>query len=378
MLWFLGRSAVFGGPLAPRAAALFAVAGVLAAAISAPRSVSAQEGVCANPGGFCARTVDAACLDRVGAGAIPAGEMADDDACRAQLVTYRDCLALIAAQCPGAGPPEPETPAAPAPGGPSALEIWAEIKDVEDADVLEAFAASYPDSPLAVLARKRAEALRAASAAGAPPPPAPGPSPEEEAAAALEAAAQAARVAQVREAQAHLNRVGYPVGAVDGAWGPRSETALESFLRASGHSPARTLTPAALALLRAAPDAPAASPPPAPSEPAARPRPELKIMATFLLEIRFNSGRRERCRAEVETPSAALSFSRLPIDCARETYLRIKTTADGQAEVAVLLHGADTVRLNGSRWRYSGRTQYRGDNEIRSAVVSVDLERSAR
>ena len=350
-------------------------------AIAVAPNAAAQNGVCASPGEFCGRSIESRCLQRLGAGAVGAETLAEGQACTAQLAQYRDCLSLVAAQCPGAvgAPRASNAPAA------SALEIWSEIKNEGDPEVFDAFAASYPASPLAVLATKRAKALRAGAApraqAGASATP---PSDEE-----LAAQAEEARLrAQFKEAQSHLNRVGYAAGPEDGVWGARSGAALQSFLKNRGRDATRMLTPEALALLRVAPTGSAPKPKSAPkpqSAPSATAEesqalktesaePAKTLTARLEVEFRFNDRTRRRCVSTLPVENKALNIQSFRLECGVTSFVRLRTDVEGRALAAAVIHDGDSVTLNGSRWRYSGRRSgARSPTDLRSAVLNVSF-----
>lgn len=375
-----------------------------AALLFASAPAQGQDGVCVSPTRYCAQSLDAVCLSRFGAGVEPREDGQEElspqqrvtqaQACRAELDLYKDCLSLVAAQCPAAIAGAPAlAPAEPGAVKPDPLKVWAEIKGAKAPEVFDAFAKDYPGSPLAALATAKAAELRGGVERPAEPDAPKLAPPASEKAAEDEARRQSAHLArQFREAQGHLTRIGYDAGPADGIWGARSATALSQFLRDNGRPASTLLTPEALGLLRSAPDgsaprrAPvAATPPPAPSlspspSPSAREaaRPPAAPTATQLtaviaVEFRFNSGRRQRCETRVPTPSRALSLPKLAIDCGRGATLRLETRADGVSRIAVAHYGADEVRLSGTSWRYSGRTRYKGRGDVSSAVVTVDF-----
>ncbi|MEO1292096.1 MAG: hypothetical protein AAFV62_04580 [Pseudomonadota bacterium] len=167
----------------PSYASFVAVAGFLGGLVgfviplAAPQTALSQSTACGNPQVFCSRQLSPSCTQRYGAGTIAAessGEPAGD--CKAEFAAYRDCLALIAAQCGKKPETQPATQPTTAPGGggnPSMMmTIWAEVKDSGDPAVLRAFAKEYPGTTLATLATRRAERLEDAATAGeASPPP---------------------------------------------------------------------------------------------------------------------------------------------------------------------------------------------------------------
>ncbi|MBX2855106.1 MAG: hypothetical protein KTR21_08965, partial [Rhodobacteraceae bacterium] len=73
--------------------------------------------MCDNPQESCGRLLTPACLDRVGAAALPAEGAGGD--CAAQMQTYRECLSTVATTCtPQATPGRAAAPtAAPAQAG---------------------------------------------------------------------------------------------------------------------------------------------------------------------------------------------------------------------------------------------------------------------
>ena len=237
------------------------------------------------------------CLNRVGAGSTEidgSEDAAFAEACNGQLDRYRSCLGSIAQLCGDFNAGDGATRS----GGASASEmlaVWAEIKDSQDADALEAFAnnfsgaalatlaekraadiraqgaaeaiwgqikdfdepdvfdtfaARHPTSPRAAEAKSRAKALREGTAATptdqalaiAPPPPP-----------AVDQAALEAERARIRAAQRDLNRIGYDAGPADGVMGPRTRAALIAFQRAANLDASGAPTDATLAALSASP-----------------------------------------------------------------------------------------------------------------------------
>ena len=326
---------------APRPLSLCLAAG-LAAGVMIPMGEARAQGLCASPAQSCASVMPSNCLDRVGAAALPASEDAN---CGVHLESYRACLTTVISACEEESEAE-KTPAA-LPTG-DMLAIWDEVKDSGDPEVLEAFAENFKGASLGVLAAKRAAELRAqqlgdaesrkaagvwahlkdvddpevleafakefegtqqaaAAAAAAqdlrdnagergvqrqkwtgnaPPAAEAARSPEEIAAAERAAAKAAELAARNRSAQADLNRLGYDAGPEDGDFGPMSRTALMAFQQAEGITPADgRLTAAVLAALRAAPtpqpapETEAAPPIAAAPEPQAPPPAELKTAA---------------------------------------------------------------------------------------------------
>lgn len=340
----------------------------------------AQGAVCDNPGAFCSRSFDNRCLSRVGAGVLGVDPGDDPLNCQAEIAAYRDCLSLVAAQCPRGDAPATSASAAPVARG-SAIEVWREIKSIEDADVLESFADSYPGSPLAVLARKRATALRAAASRGQTIEAAP----EAPKAAEVEESERAAAEQEVtlreqfRAAQENLARIGYAPGPIDGQWGARSAAALAAFQRDQGAATADgMLTPGVMAELKAAPDGSAPK-----TEPVAEPQhvtreaPAAKQggggVARFSITFQMRNRSIQHCTASRKTPSRSLNLSRVKLSCAR-AYLSIKTDASGRALSASAELRGQQVVLNGSNWRYSGlRSGESGPSSLRSAKLTVDF-----
>lgn len=85
----------------------FALIAALLFAPFAYGSASAQDNdaLCANPATYCGGLIAPACLNRVGAGALPAG-----DACGAQFAAYKSCLTTAAQTCGGAANAPPAAP----------------------------------------------------------------------------------------------------------------------------------------------------------------------------------------------------------------------------------------------------------------------------
>ena len=370
----------FGGALGARV-----LASALIAAGAGGDAALAQQAACRDTGGFCGRSLSRQCLTSFGAGALGVDQVETAEACEGQLQQYRECLALVSAQCPRSGPLERSagktTQHDPGQGGPaasSALEIWNEIKSVEDADVLEAFVKAYPASPLAVLAGKRAAAMRDAAKRGvAPPSPDAAPSAEELAAKREEENLRRA----FKEAQGHLNRLGYAAGPEDGRWGDRSARALERFLTDSGGEESGFLTPEALATLRwtSKRDVTAKAKSPAVSEPKkseAPPRSAAGLTARATVIFRYRDRTKKVCGLTRRVPSKALNFSRVRLSCpgGAKGYLTLRTDASGRAHHAVAELNRDVVSLNGSDWRYNGlRSVGKDPNNLRSAKVSVSF-----
>ncbi|MCI4663281.1 MAG: peptidoglycan-binding protein [Neomegalonema sp.] len=118
--------------------------------------------ICADPAAFCGKSLPPSCLEKYSAGSAPIKPTETAASCSVALDAYVECIGLAAAQC-GDGKktlkPEPAPPSAK-----EALAIWNEIKASKDPAVLDAFAASYPDGPLAALAKSRAKKLRESAA----------------------------------------------------------------------------------------------------------------------------------------------------------------------------------------------------------------------
>ncbi|MBX2855687.1 MAG: peptidoglycan-binding protein [Rhodobacteraceae bacterium] len=361
-----------------RHAAAFPAKLLLAAGLSFGSLISGDpawaEGLCEAPAQSCASVMPATCVDRVGAAALPTTEDAN---CGSHLESYRACLTTVISACEQEKETEPRHVTLPAG---DMLAIWNEVKDSGDADALEAFAEDFKGASLGVLAAKRAKELRAqelsdteerkaqqvwshlkdvddpevleafakefegteqaAFAAAAAKelrddtdqrgvkrqkwsenaPPAPqtavsSPSPEEIAAAERAAAKAAERAARNRAAQADLNRLGYDAGLVDGDFGRKSQAALAAFQRAQGIEPADgRLTKPVLAALSAAPtpepSAPAAPLPvaaaPEPQKTAAAPEETARAPEQFQAEISWSFRRGfEESFGSCETPLIA-------------------------------------------------------------------------
>lgn len=56
---------------------------------------ASAQNLCDNPAGACGATLESACVERLGAGALPANEAA----CASQLTAYRNCLVEVARSC---------------------------------------------------------------------------------------------------------------------------------------------------------------------------------------------------------------------------------------------------------------------------------------
>ena len=309
--------------------ALLLLPGVIAAAFALAAAPAHSEGLCDAPAQNCGAMLPPSCLDRVGASSLPTPEGGD---CDAQLDKYRECLTTVISAC--ARPKREEQRTVTLPSGDmlaiwnevkdsgdanaletfaqnfegttlgalaasrarslreetrqakierDAKEVWAHIKDADAPEVLEAFAAEFPNNQWAYKALDLAAKLRAAAAAkvedratettpiqaaasaGAEATAKAEGEGEGEAAAEAGAAARAAAIARNRDAQTELNRLGYDAGPVDGAFGERSRKALIAFQRAEGLTPDGKLTKTALTALRAAPTP--ASPPVSDSAP---------------------------------------------------------------------------------------------------------------
>lgn len=361
------------GPLRTAAAA------ALVALLAAP-AAHGQNAVCAETSKFCSRSLDNRCLTRFGAGVIGLPGEEPGAKCVAQLAEYRDCLSLVAAQCPQQGALERARPKEAPTATASALEIWTEIKDFEDADVFEAFAETYPTSPLSVLAAKRAAAIRAAALTSAGDAQALEPGGEETEEQERAALDEEDRLrAQFEEGQRQLNRIGYDAGPVDGEWGSRSGTALAHFLTDQGRPPSRILTPGELALLRAAPSG--SAPTRAKDERGGEPKSGATAKSggrTAALHVTFRYRDRTtlRCSTRARTSGGAINVQRLRLSCGGRTaaYVWLKTDSSGRGlSVQVELEG-DRVTLNGTRWRYSGlRIASNNKNALRSAKLSVSF-----
>lgn len=129
----------------------FTATALLGALLAAP--AAAQSIDCANPA--CETKLSPACLQRVGAGSLPAG-----DACGAEQAAYVACLTAVAEQCAAAATPQKSGC-----GPEDAQQLYAELQDSQDAAALETFAKACPGSPQAAIASMRAERLRERQAA---------------------------------------------------------------------------------------------------------------------------------------------------------------------------------------------------------------------
>lgn len=366
-----------------RAAGCAAAAFLLA--IGAVGDSRAQSSICRDTGAFCSRSLASSCLTKFGAGAREVDGSKLSEACETQLKQYRECLSLVTAQCPRLGALAStlgeRTPQRGGDGTATALQVWNEIKAVEDADVMEAFAKAYPGSPLAVLASKRAAGLRGAARAGVPAPVASSEPSREE----LAAQEQDKRLRRAfAEGQRQLNRLGYNAGPVDGDWGARSGDALVRFLADFGYPPSRMLTPDALVALQETPTgapkkiAPAAvaearSPAAKQATPKAKSGSQLaKIVVTF----RYRDRTKKECSLRRRVLSRSLNLSRARLRCRGrgDAFLTLKTNASGRAQLAKAELNGDVVSLNGSSWRYNGlRSAGLNPNELRGAKIVVSF-----
>ena len=74
------------------------VALVVAGIVTAfPLGAAAQSSLCEDPAARCQSQLGSACLNRIGAGSLPAS--ADADGCEAQFEAYRACLADVSERC---------------------------------------------------------------------------------------------------------------------------------------------------------------------------------------------------------------------------------------------------------------------------------------
>lgn len=122
-----------------------------------PGPARAQGVDCANPA--CETKLSARCLDRVGAGAIKAG-----DDCAAENAAYVACLRSVAETC--GGPAEPQAGAcSPA----DARAEWTRLQTSTDVNQLEALAKFCPNTLHGRLAAARAESVKAEAAAAPAP-----------------------------------------------------------------------------------------------------------------------------------------------------------------------------------------------------------------
>lgn len=377
------------------------LASVVAGAAAAP-GAGAQESFCADPTVSCSRLVDPTCLSRRGAGVIASAE----GDCAAQMTTYRDCLSMVMAQCgAGSAAAQPSGGADPS----EALAMWNAIKDSADPDVLEQFAESYPNGPLATLARNQAATLRAAAETAPDEQEAAGhsgetaPDAEAQAAAAAfaplaqgwstpalvsflerfpdsaEAPAARARLDALRglqrEAQRHLNRLGYSVGGADGVWGRRSERGMRRFERDRGLSQSGALSAERIAALREAPTPERAEPQAAAPREEASQRPAAgRLTARLSVTVIRLRSTRQRCQINVPTPSRALSISGVGLDCGGSLRLSLSTNENGSIRSGLAIYdGHVRVPLNGSGWGFSGFNQARNQGEVKQIVVQVSF-----
>ncbi len=138
-----------------RAAFALALSAAGALLSASPRPAYAQD--CADP--RCEALVSAACLQRVGAGALPAS-----DACAAENAAYVACLRQVAERCSGAAP---QTGGAGCTAEDARLE-WERLRDSADIAALEVLGQFCADTLQGRLAAARAEQLKAAPARSAP------------------------------------------------------------------------------------------------------------------------------------------------------------------------------------------------------------------
>ncbi|MEO1329148.1 MAG: peptidoglycan-binding domain-containing protein [Pseudomonadota bacterium] len=203
-----------------------------------PGFALAQSVDCGDPAGFCAVAISPDCLSRFGAGVVETG-----DVCAAGFAAYRDCLADVAAQC-GA-----QTSSGPAGRCDNPKAAFDYAKTTGDAaafrDVAELCGGTFWGRQAAREAERLEPGAGGAAAAGDA-------DSVSTAAAAPEATLESDR-GIAREAQSHLNALGYGVGSADGVWGPRSAQGLAAFQRSAGLPADGALTQAALNALRAAP-----------------------------------------------------------------------------------------------------------------------------
>lgn len=228
------------------------LAAILAALTFAGGPIAAWA-ACEDPQVKCGAIVEPGCLDaRYGAGAISSDQSKNSARCEAQFERYRTCLTDIARTCEGGAPSQADgadcTPD---------LEkrLWETVSASNDPGELSIFVQTCPQSPFALIAKRRI------AAAGATQPQTPAAQPPAGAAADALVISPADR----RAAQRELRRLRLYRGGIDGAWGPGSQSALRAFQRQKGLTPDGVLSRETLAALRAAPT-PAA---PAQSAPAA-------------------------------------------------------------------------------------------------------------
>lgn len=137
----------------PRAAAALAVAMTLAAPARAETPID-----CANPA--CETRLSPACLSRVGAGSLPAG-----DACEAEQSAYVTCLRDVAETCGEIASPTRQSGDAGGCAPEDARQLYADLQTSDDAEALENFAELCAGTAQAGMAVMRAERIRAAEAA---------------------------------------------------------------------------------------------------------------------------------------------------------------------------------------------------------------------
>ena len=197
-------------------------------------------GQCEDPQSQCGRFVEAECLaSRVGAGALAVASVEQQAVCEDQFAKYRTCLADVTQTCgQAAGAPAAATGCTPD----IEKRLWDEVKGSNDAGELSIFVETCPDSPFALVAKRRMGSGGGSAAA----------------------ATQSSGLGEAvyRAAQTELRRLGHYRGGIDGDWGAGSQRALRAFQSQAGMPVNGQLTEATLAALKAAPTlaAPAAQP----------------------------------------------------------------------------------------------------------------------
>lgn len=226
---------------------------ILFAAIAAlcALSVGAQDELCKNPQASCGALITPECLQRAGAGSLTAG-----GSCADQFAGYQGCLASVVKQC---GAPEPATTTtsnAAACSAEDARQLWVDLRESDDVDLLKSFVSDCAGTPQANLASIRIQRLEPEPKATTVPEPAQepvaAPKPELE----VDREAEAREVAQHqlhRDAQHELKRLGLYTSGIDGAWGPGSQRAMRAFQEQAGLAVNGVATEASLEILRAAP-----------------------------------------------------------------------------------------------------------------------------
>ncbi len=151
-------------------------------------------------------------------------------------------------------PPTVPTPSAAAPQEDRGMSndterlFWESIKDSTDKADFDAYLRQFPTGVFAALARNRIATIVANEQAVAPP--AASPAPQRTETALLLPPQPSFSLAERREAQIALNRLGLYGGAIDGVFGPGTRAGVAAFQRSIGVPADGTLTEAQLGRLR--------------------------------------------------------------------------------------------------------------------------------